>query len=202
MKESRSCDPELFRKVKEAVSMRQAVDFCGIQVNAKGLCLCPFHKDRNPSLKIYSDGKGFFCFTCGAGGDQIKFVAKYHDINNYEAAKRLAAAFSVPIEEPVSYREKREAEQAQKKRRELNNFKKQANLWMRMYRILLCEARRDLKSPHFYEGIQNLEYVSYLIDCLEQCPEKVYADKKVVSEIERVKQRVLDWHSRGTAVPG
>lgn len=30
MKESRSCDPELYSRVKDAVSMQQAVEYCGL----------------------------------------------------------------------------------------------------------------------------------------------------------------------------
>ena len=52
-------DPDLFRKVKEAVSMQQVAEYYGLQLNRKGLCQCPFHQDKNPSLKIYPDGKDF-----------------------------------------------------------------------------------------------------------------------------------------------
>lgn len=108
MRASRSCneyDPELFQKVKESVTMQQAVEYCGLLIK-NGHCLCPFHQDKNPSMKIYPDGKGYYCFACGAGGDQIQFVARYHDIKNYEAAKELASVFGVPIQVPVTYREK------------------------------------------------------------------------------------------------
>lgn len=207
MKASRSYDydPELYRRVKEAVTMRQAADYCGLQVNQKGLCICPFHQDKNPSMRIYPNGKGFYCFTCGAGGDQIKLVARFYDINNYEAAKRLAAAFSVAVRTPITYREKREAAQERRRRQELNRFKCYASLWLRMYWILLCEARRDPHDPHFYEGIRRLEYVEYLFSCLEQSPDAVYADSRVVKEIGEIERRVISWHERtgqGAAVPG
>ena len=47
MRESRSYDPELYRKVKESVTMQQAVEYCGLRV-IKDKCLCPFHKDKHP----------------------------------------------------------------------------------------------------------------------------------------------------------
>lgn len=102
MKASRSCDPELYQKVKESVSMQQAVEYCGLRI-LNGKCRCPFHKDTHPSMKIYPNGKGYYCFVCGAGGDQIRFVADYYGISNYEAAKQLAQAYGIPIQEPVSY---------------------------------------------------------------------------------------------------
>ena len=192
MKASRSCDLELYQKVKESVSMQQAVEYCGLHI-LNGKCLCPFHKDTHPSMKIYPNGKGYYCFVCGAGGDQIKFVAEYYGISNYEAAKQLAQAYGISIREPVSYREKREAEKRQRLKRELRDFVSYARKWLTVYRGLLCEAIRE-RGEHFWEGLSNLTYVEYLISCLDQCPEEVYADKKVVREIGKVERRVSDWY--------
>lgn len=36
--------------------------------------LCPFHKERHPSLYIHPVKKIFYCFGCGAGGDVFRFV--------------------------------------------------------------------------------------------------------------------------------
>ena len=32
MKASRSCDPELYSRIKDAVSMQQAVEYCGLHI--------------------------------------------------------------------------------------------------------------------------------------------------------------------------
>ena len=177
MRESRLCDPEMFRKVKESVSMLQVADYYGLHVNRKGLCLCPFHQDRTPSLKIYPDGKGFYCFTCGTGGDQIKFTALYDEITNREAAEKLAAAFHVSLDIPTTYREKREAELARRKRAAVAAFKKRSALYVKMYWILLCEAIHE-RNEHFTEALQNITYIEYLLENIEECPEEVYEDKK------------------------
>lgn len=197
MKAYRSCDydPELYRKVKEGVSMQQVAEYYGLKVNRKGLCLCPFHQDQRPSMKIYPDGKGYYCFSCGSGGDQIKFVARYQDVGNYEAARELAAAFGIPINIPVTYREKREAEKAQRQRRELAAFVKRSKMYLTVYRGLLCEAIRK-RNEHFWEGLGSLTHVEYLLNCLEQCPEELYADKKAVKKIGEVERRIADWYIR------
>lgn len=172
--------------------MQQAAEYCGLQVNRKGLCLCPFHHDTNPSLKIYPNGKGFYCFTCGAGGDQIKFMALYRDVSNYEAAKELAEAFGVPVRVPSTYREKREAALRQRRRREEAAFASQAKKILTDYRGLLCMAVRE-RNGHFFEGLGELTYVEYLLDCLEQCPGDVYADKKAVRRIGEIERRTAGW---------
>lgn len=196
MREFHSCkDPELYRKVKETVTMQQVAEHYGLKMNRKGLCLCPFHQDKDPSLKIYLNGKGFYCFSCGAGGDQVKFADMYDNIGNYEAAKELAATFHVPIEEPITYREKREAEKQRRKRRELTEFVRRSRMHLMAYRGLLCEAIRE-RNNHFFEGLRNLTYVEYLLDCLEQYPNELFADKKAVREIGKIEGRIADWYIR------
>lgn len=144
-------------------------------------------------MKIYPNGKGYYCFVCGSGGDQIKFVAAYYVISNYEAAKQLAQAYGVPVNEPVTYREKREADKRRRYKRELGQFVQEAVKWLTVYRGLLCEAVRE-RNEHFWEGLGNLTYVEYLLGCLKDCPEEVYADKKVVKEIGKVEGRVISWY--------
>jgi len=195
MRASRSCDPELYRKVKEAVTMQQVAEHYGLKMDRKGLCLCPFHQDKTPSLKIYPDGKGFYCFSCGAGGDQIGFVAMHDNLRNYEAAKQLAMDFCVPVDEPVTYREKREAEKQQKRRHELAKFVKRSKMYLTVYRGLLCEAIRE-RNSHFLEALGGLTYIEYLLDCLEQCPEELFADKKAVRRIGEIEGRIIDWYIR------
>lgn len=41
-----------FEAVKENVTTRQAAEAYGIPVRRNGMCLCPFHNDKNPSMKV------------------------------------------------------------------------------------------------------------------------------------------------------
>jgi DNA primase len=52
--------------------------------------LCPFHDDHKPSMNVVP-GKGIFhCFVCGAGGDVLSFVQKFHKMEFREALEYLA----------------------------------------------------------------------------------------------------------------
>ena len=63
---------------------------------------CPFHHEKTPSFNI-QPAKGFYhCFGCGESGDVIKFVMKYEGLGFVEAAKKLAAAANITIEETNS----------------------------------------------------------------------------------------------------
>lgn len=197
MKASHSCsfDPNLFQKVKGAVTMQQVAEHYGLKVNQKGLCLCPFHADKKPSLKIYQNGKGFYCFTCGIGGDLIKFAALYRNTNNTGAARELAAAFNVPIEEPVTYRERREAELAMRRQRDIAAFNKRTVMYISFYRILLCEAIHE-RNEHFEEALMNLTYIEYLLDEVRNNPESTYCDVGVVRKVGEIEGRIANWHIR------
>ncbi len=59
--------------------------------------LCPFHDDKNPSMRV-NDEKGFFhCFSCGAGGDMFGFLMKYNNIGFGEALRELATKAGVRL---------------------------------------------------------------------------------------------------------
>lgn len=53
---------------------------------------CPFHADRNPSMKV--DFR-FHCFGCGADGDVIDFTAKLFQLSLRQAAEKLASDFGL-----------------------------------------------------------------------------------------------------------
>lgn len=83
----------VFEAVKETtVTTRQAAEAYGIPVRRNGMCLCPFHNDKNPSMKV---DQRFHCFGCQADGDVIDFTAKLFGLSVKEAALKLAADFGV-----------------------------------------------------------------------------------------------------------
>ena len=67
--------------------------FYGIEVKRNGMACCPFHDDKNPSMKLNEEY--FYCFGCGATGDVIDFTAKLFDLSPKEAAEKLAQDFGL-----------------------------------------------------------------------------------------------------------
>ncbi len=43
----------IFEEIKDRLSMPEVVKFYGFNPNFAGMMCCPFHEDRNPSMKIY-----------------------------------------------------------------------------------------------------------------------------------------------------
>lgn len=97
--------------------MSDVVQFYGFQPNRGGFIACPFHGEKTPSMKIYTQpGRGFHCFGCGAGGTAIDFVMLLFNIPFPAAVVRLNADFGLGLsnERP----DPRELERLRRARRE------------------------------------------------------------------------------------
>lgn len=91
----RSSD-NIFQTIKNKITTREAAELYGLKVGRNGMACCPFHPDRNPSLKV---DERFHCFGCGADGDVIDYAAKLFHLTNIEAARKLAGDFGIHISE-------------------------------------------------------------------------------------------------------
>ncbi len=60
-------------------------------------CVCPFHDDKNPSLVVSPSKQIYHCFSCGAGGDSIKFVMEYENLTYPEALEKLANMYNFSL---------------------------------------------------------------------------------------------------------
>lgn len=61
-------------------------------------CVCPFHDDSNPSLVVSPSKQIYHCFSCGAGGDPIKFVMEYEKLSYPEALEKLASMYNFSLD--------------------------------------------------------------------------------------------------------
>ena len=63
------------------------------QVIKKGkhyVARCPFHDDHDPSMNVNTDMQIYKCFSCGAGGNAIRFVQEYEKVSFWEAVRKVA----------------------------------------------------------------------------------------------------------------
>ena len=59
--------------------------------------LCPFHDERTPSFNVTPGKELYHCFSCGEGGDVIKFIMRMETLQFGEAVERLAARAGVEL---------------------------------------------------------------------------------------------------------
>lgn len=62
---------------------------------------CPLHSDRSPSFTIYSGGRRFICFGCGAEGDVLDFIQALHGVTLPIAAAMLCGGDLPTVELPA-----------------------------------------------------------------------------------------------------
>ena len=157
----------VFEAVKQSVSTREAAEFYGIKVSRNGMACCPFHDDKNPSMKV---DQRFHCFGCGADGDVIDFTAKLFDLSPKEAAEKLAQDFGLIYDSqaPPRRRYVRQKTEAQKFREDRQRCYRVLSDYY--YLLKKWEADRSPRTPEeephprFVEAIQKKTYVEYLLD--------------------------------------
>ena len=131
------------------------------------MACCPFHDDKNPSMKV---DQRFHCFGCGADGDVIDFTAKLFDLSPKEAAEKLAQDFGLIYDSqaPPRRRYVRQKTEAQKFREDRQRCYRVLSDYY--YLLKKWEAdnspRTPEEEPHprFVEAIQKKTYVEYLLD--------------------------------------
>lgn len=89
--------------IDDILSKASIVDIVSeyVELEKKGknyVGLCPFHGDTNPSMSVSEEKKIFKCFSCGAGGNAIKFVQDYEKISFVEAAKKVANKVGITLD--------------------------------------------------------------------------------------------------------
>ena len=158
----------VFEAVKQSVSTREAAEFYGIKVSRTGMACCPFHDDKNPSMKLNEEY--FYCFGCGATGDVIDFTAKLFNLSPKEAAEKLAQDFGLIYDSqaPPRRRYVRQKTEAQKFREDRQRCYRVLSDYY--YLLKKWEADRSPRTPEeephprFVEAIQKKAYVEYLLD--------------------------------------
>ena len=157
----------VFEAVKQSVSTRDAAAFYGIEVKRNGMACCPFHDDKNPSMKV---DQRFHCFGCGEDGDVIDFTAKLFDLSSKEAAEKLAQDFGLIYDSqaPPRRRYVRQKNEAQKFREDRQRCYRVLSDYY--YLLKKWEADNSPQTPEeephprFVEAIHKKTYVEYLLD--------------------------------------
>lgn len=186
----------VFETIKQFVTVREAAQMYGIEVNRSGMACCPFHDDKNPSMKLNEEY--FYCFGCGATGDVIDFTARLYNLSPREAAEKLAQDFGLAYDSQAPprrcyVRQKTEAQKFKEDRdhafRVLSDYFHLLRKWETDY---TPKTPEENPHPRFMEAIQKKDYVGYLLDFfLEDGPEeqKLWIAEHQ-SEIAKLERRV------------
>ena len=192
----------VFGAVKPNISTRQAAEMYGIKVNRNGMAVCPFHNDKNPSMKV---DKRFHCFACQADGDVIDFVSRLCGLPCKEAAMKLADDFGISYDsrhKPTVRPHIREptAEQLYQKEearcyRVLTDYFHLLRRWETQH---APKQPDDVWHPLFVEALQRKSHIEYLIDTLidgtKEEKQALVAEQR--KEVMKLEQRIAEYRGR------
>lgn len=94
---------ELIERVKSANPIEEVIaDYQSLSKRGANLWgMCPFHRDRHPSMSVSPAKQIFKCFACGESGNVFKYVRNYEGVSFVEAVRMLAAKKKIDIPEDM-----------------------------------------------------------------------------------------------------
>lgn len=166
---------EAFIEIKESLTMQEVAEHFGFKISRAGFIHSPFREERTPSCKLYE--RSYYDFGAACGGDLIQFTAAVLGVNNWEAAKYLIDAFSLPISlsgggdlRDEIERRRREQQRQQARERQFNDARLMAIENLRfdewLYKFSL---ERNIFSPLSDERrwtVEKLQAVGHKLDVL------------------------------------
>lgn len=117
--------------IKQFVTIQDVVErYCGLHPARNGRVPCPFHNGKDNNMALYDDGR-YYCYVCGASGDQITFVRNMFNVDFITACKMLNQDFGLglAIDRELTGFEKREMEKKRKQKQQLKEFVQNATKW-------------------------------------------------------------------------
>ena len=139
--------------IRDQVPMDRILSLYGYTPK-RGVMPCPFHGEKNPSLKIYPKTGGWHCFGCGRGGSVIDFVMEHEGCNFPTAVRAIDEAFRLGLMDPEE--DAMEAREEQRRQEWLDDFMTAVNAYLdtlaetierrqktRLIMVRLLESKRD-----------------------------------------------------------
>lgn len=191
----------IFDEVKDLVDVPTAACSYGVEVHRGNMALCPFHRERTPSCKLYEDH--YYCFGCQAHGDVIRLVQELFGLKPIEAVKQLNSDFGLglDLDKPP------DMEKVNRRRREIAERKAEQARAEHMYDVLLryftlldkYKMRYAPTSPddetdrRFLYALQNIGYAEYMLEAFNRFDKEQQAEVKLeVDRIEREYKRCIE----------
>ena len=198
----------LFKTVKESVTVKRAAALYGLPITTTGMARCPFHEDHTPSMKL--NDTYYYCFGCGATGDVIDLTAHLFDLNCLQAARKLAQDFGFGPDKPPSgaiVLPKSPAVPSDTQKEEifyclrvLHDYRDALVKWRTEFASHSPEEALD---ERFVEALHMLPVVDNLIDCLAFGPasKKTDAAKRLLDGqlLPRVEARLATFEAKEAA---
>lgn len=184
----------IFNDIKELVDVPTAARTYGVEVHRGNMALCPFHRERHPSCKLYDDH--YYCFGCQAHGDVIKLVQELFGLSAIEAVKQINSDFALGLDldkppdmEKINRRRRAIAERKAEKARAEHMY----DVLLRYFTLLDKYKMRyaptssdDETDRRFVYALQNIGYAEYMLEAFNRFDKEQQAEVKL--EVDRIER--------------
>ena len=191
----------IFEEIKELVDVPTAARHYGVEVHRGNMALCPFHRERHPSCKLYADH--YYCFGCRAHGDVIRLVQELFGLTPIEAVKQINNDFGLGLDvdkPPDVTAVNRRRQEIARQKAEQANIERMYDILLRYYTQLdkykICYAPKtpdDEIDGRYVYAVHNIEYAWYLLETFNRTDAAEQLEIKTeVDRIEREYKRIHD----------
>ena len=191
----------IFDEVKSLVDVPTAARSYGVEVHRGNMALCPFHRERHPSCKLYDDH--YYCFGCQAHGDVIKLVQELFGLKPIEAVKQINSDFGLRLDvdkPPDMEKINRRRQEIARQKAEQANMERMYDILLRYYTLLdrykmqyAPKAPDDEIDGRYVYAVHHIEYAWYLLETFNRTDAAEQLEIKTeVDRIEREYKRILD----------
>ena len=191
----------VFDEVKSLVDVPTAARHYGVEVHRGNMALCPFHRERHPSCKLYADH--YYCFGCQAHGDVIKLVQELFGLKPIEAVKQINSDFGLGLDvdkPPDMEKINRRRQEIARQKAEQANMERMYDILLRYYTLLdrykmqyAPKAPDDEIDGRYVYAVHHIEYAWYLLETFNRTDAAEQLEIKTeVDRIEREYKRILD----------
>lgn len=191
----------IFEEVKELVDVPTAARHYGVEVYRGNMALCPFHRERHPSCKLYADH--YYCFGCQAHGDVIKLVQELFGLTPIEAVKQINSDFALGLDvdkPPDMTAVNRWRQEIAKQKAEQAKIERMYDVLLRYYTLLdKYKIRFAPKTPddeidkRYVYAVHHIEYAWHLLETFDRTD--VVGQQEIKMEVDRIEReykRILD----------
>ncbi len=142
----------VWQEVKDRLAIEDVIqEYIPVQTQGSVYkALCPFHREKSPSLVINSEKKIWHCFGCGAGGDIFAFVTQIENITKKEVLTKLAKKAGVELKKTKEYSDYHENSDPEQEKVSIGKFEQGLKLleWTsEVYYKILLRVLQDRENP-------------------------------------------------------
>ena len=181
--------------IRDSVTMEQIITLYGYKTK-HGFMICPFHGDKDASLKVYPGTGGWHCFGCGKGGSVIDFVMEHEGCDFRTAVVAIDKAMHMGLADPREYAYRAEIER--KKQEWLDQYVGAINAYCDALKAKIeCDLRMNLARVKEIEMMKQAGQIEKLtaadFDFLHMWKETSEFDEYRLEKIDNFREEVAAW---------